>query len=82
VFAALECSALLHCDSGCAKGTVASNEVRTSAVSTGVGPLSVAVSKRVSPLCKPVSAPKSWHECCAVTEIPADETLKIFFSAS
>jgi hypothetical protein len=22
VFAALECSALLHCDSGCAKGTV------------------------------------------------------------
>jgi hypothetical protein len=62
--------------------TVASNEVRTSAVSTGVGPLSVAVSKRVSPLCKPVSAPKSWHECCAVTEIPADETLKIFFSAS
>jgi hypothetical protein len=36
--------------------TVASNEVRTSAVSTGVGPLSVAVSKRVSPLCKPVSA--------------------------
>jgi hypothetical protein len=32
------------------EGTVASNEVRTSAVSTGVGPLSVAVSKRVSPL--------------------------------
>jgi hypothetical protein len=36
--------------------TVASNEVRTSAVSTGVGTLPVAVSKWVSSLCKPVSA--------------------------
>jgi hypothetical protein len=35
---------------------VASNEVRTSTVSTGVGSLSVAVSERVCSLFKPVSA--------------------------
>jgi hypothetical protein len=36
--------------------TLASNEARTSAVSTGVGSLSVAVRERVCSLFKPVSA--------------------------